>query len=149
MDGRPRKFILTLAMCGAKRGPQWGRPKIRLRIFQSIKSYSFPKGLTHDFDPKIQIFLYFKTTKGRNWSFFFNKHHGLTLWKMSKFCFFNKSVFLSRKPSFLSKIIMKQPFLAWKNGQFSPQTMNWPKWKKDSISRRFYTLKMHFFRSRI
>ena len=64
-------------MCRAKRGPQWRRPKIRRgivfndvlniyekfkttksTIFQSIKSYIFPKGLTHDFDPKIQIFLY-------------------------------------------------------------------------------------------
>ena len=53
-------------------GPQLRRPKIRqgivfndvlniyinfqttkTTIFQSIKSYIFPKGLTHDFDPKI------------------------------------------------------------------------------------------------
>ena len=63
-------------MCRAKRGPQWRRPKIRrgivfnnvlniyiyiykfkttkTTIFQSIKSYIFLKGLTHDFERKIQ-----------------------------------------------------------------------------------------------
>ena len=37
----------------------------RTTIFQSIKSYIFPKGLTHDFDPKIQIFLYLFLVKIR------------------------------------------------------------------------------------
>ena len=37
----------------------------RTTIFQSIKSYIFPKGLTHDFDPKIQIFLYLFVVKIR------------------------------------------------------------------------------------
>ena len=122
MEGRPRKFLITLAMCRAKRGPKWGNPEKRLRIFQSIKSYSFRKGLTHDFDPKIQIFLYFKKTKRRNWSFFFNKHHALTpLENVDFFTSFTKSVFFSTKPSFLSKIITKQSFLAWKNANFRPK----------------------------
>ena len=78
-------------MCRAKRGPQWRRPKIRraivfnnvlniyiyiyiyiykfkttkTTIFQSIKSYIFLKGLTHDFERKIQIFLYLFLVKIR------------------------------------------------------------------------------------
>ena len=72
-------------MCRAKRGPQWRRPKIRrgivfnnvlniyiykfkttkTTIFQSIKSYIFLKGLTHDFERKIPIFLYLFLVKIR------------------------------------------------------------------------------------
>ena len=74
-------------MCREKRGPQWRRPKIRrgivfndvlniyiyiykfkttkTAIFQSIKSYIFLKRLTHDFERKIQIFLYLFLVKIR------------------------------------------------------------------------------------
>ena len=78
-------------MCRAKRGPQWRRPKIRrgivfnnvlniyiyiyiyiykfkttkTTIFRSIKSYVFLKGLTNDFERKIQIFLYLFLVKIR------------------------------------------------------------------------------------
>ena len=72
-------------MCRAKRGPQWRRPKIRrgivfnnvlniyiykfkttkTTIFQSMKSYVFLKGLTNDFERKIQIFLYLFLVKIR------------------------------------------------------------------------------------
>ena len=83
MEGRTKKFFSTLAMCHAKRGLQWRRPKIRrgivfndvlniykfkttkTTIFQSIKSYIFLKGLTHDFERKIRIFLYLFLVKIR------------------------------------------------------------------------------------
>ena len=71
-------------MCREKRGRQWRRPKIRrgivlndvlnvykkfkttkTTIFQSIKSYIFLKGLTHDFERKIRIFLYLFLVKIR------------------------------------------------------------------------------------
>ena len=32
---------------------------MKTTIFQSIKRYVFPKGLTNDFDPKIQFFSLF------------------------------------------------------------------------------------------
>ena len=42
--------------CITFRTPPGTHTEPRTTIFQSIKSYIFPKGLTHDFDPKIQIF---------------------------------------------------------------------------------------------
>ena len=68
-------------MCRAKRGPQCRRPKIpRVIVFNDVltihknldyendnfsKYKKFSRGLTHDFDPKIQIFLYLFLVKIR------------------------------------------------------------------------------------
>ena len=59
-------------MCRAKRGPQWKRPKLHRGIVfndvinihknLSIKSYIFPKGLTHDFNSKFSLFVFGENT---------------------------------------------------------------------------------------
>ena len=139
MEGRPRKFLLTLAMSGAKRGPQWGRPKIRLRIFQSIKSYSFPKGLTHDFDPKIQIFLYFTTTKGQYWSFFKQTPWTNPLENIDFLTFLINPFSCLENLLFCPKLSRNNLYCHGKMANFRPKLCTDPN-EKNSIFRRFQLL---------